>query len=55
MVRCVPGGLSDRHGRYYYMREKTLNSFIGMQSYQQVQHILSKATEELTNLDTLLD
>jgi len=47
-------GLIDRHGRYYYMREKTLNSLIGMWSYQQVRHIPSKATEELTALDTLL-
>jgi DNA-binding IclR family transcriptional regulator len=48
-------GLIDRQGRYYYIYEKTLNSFIGMRSYQQVRHILSKATEELTVLDTLLD
>ena len=48
-------GLIDRQGRYYYIHEKTLNSFIGMRSYQQVRHILSKATEELTVLDTLLD
>jgi hypothetical protein len=48
-------GLIDRQGRNYYIREKTLNSFIGMRSYQQVRHILSKAAEELTVLDTLLD
>ena len=47
-------GLIDRRGRRYYTREKTLNSLIGLRSYQQVRHILSKATEELTVLDTLL-
>ena len=48
-------GLIDRQGRHYYIHEKTLNSFIGMRSYQQVRHILSKATEELSDLDTLPD
>lgn len=48
-------GLIDRRGRHYYMHEKTLNSLIGMRSYQQSRHILSKATEELTVLDTLPD
>ena len=44
------------HRRHrYYIREKTLNSFIGMRSYRQVRHILSKAAEELTVLDTLTD
>ena len=46
-------GLIDRQGGHYYIREKTLNSFIGMRSYQQVRYILGKATEELTVLDTL--
>jgi hypothetical protein len=32
-----------------------LNSLIGMRSYQQVRRILSKATQELTDLDTLPD
>jgi hypothetical protein len=27
-------GLINRQGRYYYIREKTLNSFLGMRSYQ---------------------
>src|SRR6516164_8182554 len=48
-------GLIDRQDRRYYMREKTLNSLIGMRSYEKVRCILSKATEELTVLDTLLD
>ena len=48
-------GLIDRQGRRYYLHEKMLNSLIGMRSYQQVRRILSKATEELTVLDTLLD
>ena len=46
-------GLIDRQGRHYYVHEKTLNSLIGMRSYEQVQRILSKATQELTVLDTL--
>ena len=48
-------GLIDRRGRHYYTHEKTLNSLIGMRSYQQVRRILSKATQELTVLDTLPD
>ena len=47
-------GLIEHRRHRYYIREKTLNSFIGM-PYQQVRHILSKATEELTVLDTLTD
>jgi hypothetical protein len=46
-------GLIDRQGRRYHVREKTLNSLIGMQSYQQVRRILGKATEELAVLHTL--
>jgi len=48
-------GLIDRQGRHYYLYEKTLNSLIGMRSYQQVRRLLSKATEELSVLDTLPD
>ena len=48
-------GLIDRRGRHYYVHEKMLNSLIGMRSYQQVRRFLSKATEELTVLDTLPD
>ena len=48
-------GLIERRGRHYYINEKALNSLMGMRSYQQVRRILSKATQELTDLDTLLD
>jgi hypothetical protein len=48
-------GLIDRRGRQYHLQEKTLNSLIGMRSYQQVRRILSEATKELSVLDTLLD
>ena len=48
-------GLIDRRGRHYYLREKTINSLIGIRSYQQVRHILSEPTEELSVLDTLPD
>jgi len=48
-------GLIERRGRGYYLHEKTLNSLIGMRSYQQVRRILSGATEELSVLDTLPD
>jgi hypothetical protein len=37
------------------MHEKTLNSLIGTRSYQQVKRVLSKATQEVTILDTLPD
>jgi hypothetical protein len=48
-------GVIDRRGRHYYLHEKTLNSLIGMRSYQQVRHILSEATKELSVLDTFAD
>src|SRR5262245_62024294 len=53
--RLQSWGLIDRRGRYYHMQEKTLNSLISMRSYQRVRRFLSKATEELTILDTLAD
>jgi biotin operon repressor len=53
--RLQSWGLIVRKGRYYYALEKTLNSLIGMRSYQQVRRILGKAAEELTVLDTLPD
>jgi biotin operon repressor len=46
-------GLVERQGRYYYLREKTLNSLIDMRSYQRLRHTLSKAAGELSILDTL--
>jgi hypothetical protein len=48
-------GLIDRRGRQYHLQEKTLNSLIGMRSYQQVRRILSEATKELSVLDNLPD
>jgi len=53
--RLQSWGLISRQGRYYHVHERALNSLIGMRSYQQVRRILSKATEELTVLDTLPD
>ena len=48
-------GLIDRQGRRYYVYEKTLNSLIGLRSYEQVRRILSKATQEMAVLDSLPD
>jgi biotin operon repressor len=48
-------GLIDRQGRHYYLREKTLNSLIGMQGYQRIRQVLYKAAAELSILDTLPD
>ena len=48
-------GLIDRRRRRYYTREKTLNSLMGMRSYQEARRILSKATQELIVLDKLPD
>ena len=53
--RLQSSGLIDRRGRRYYIRGKTLNSLVGMRSYEKVRCILSKATQELTVLDTLPD
>ena len=55
LARLQSWGLIDRRGRHYHLHEKTLNSLIGMRSYQQARCILSKATEELAVLDTLPD
>jgi biotin operon repressor len=48
-------GLIYSRRRRYYTREKTLNSLLGMRSYQEVRRILSKATQELIVLDKLPD
>jgi DNA-binding IclR family transcriptional regulator len=53
--RLQSWGLIDCRDRRYYIREKTLNSLIGMRRYEQVRCILSKATQELTVLDALAD
>ena len=48
-------GLIYRQGRRYYLHDKALNSFVGARSYQASRRLLSRATEELTILDTLPD
>jgi DNA-binding IclR family transcriptional regulator len=48
-------GLIYSQRRRYYIREKTLNSLMGIRSYQQTRGILSKATQELIVLDKLPD
>ena len=55
LARLERWGLIDRQNRRYYIHEKTLNSLIGMRSYEQNRRILSKAIQELTILDTLPD
>jgi DNA-binding IclR family transcriptional regulator len=55
LERLQSWGVINRQGRHYHLHEKTLNSLMGMRSYQQVRHALSKAVEELTVLDTLPD
>ena len=53
--RLLSWGLIYRQGRRYYMHDNAFNSFLGMRSYQASRRLLSKATEELTILDTLPD
>jgi hypothetical protein len=55
LARLQSWGLINRRGRYYHLHEKTLNSLIGMRSYQQVRRILSEATDELSGFDALPD
>ena len=55
LARLESWGLIDRRGRYYHLHEKTLNSLIGVRSYQQVRRILSEASEELSVLDGLAE
>jgi hypothetical protein len=54
LARLQRWGLIDRQGRQYYLRE-TLNSLVGMRSYQQVRGVLNRATAELAILDTMVD
>ena len=53
--RLQSWGLIYRQGRRYCLHDKALNSFSGVRSYQTSRRLLSKATEELTILDTLPD
>jgi DNA-binding MarR family transcriptional regulator len=53
--RLQSWGLIHREGRYYYMDERALNSFLGVRSYRHIRRLLEKAAEELTVLDTLPD
>jgi biotin operon repressor len=53
--RLKDWGLIDRQGQHYYLHEKTLNSLIGMRSYQQIRRVLDKAVAEMTILDTFPD
>src|ERR1700733_9946448 len=53
--RSQQWGLVYRQGRRYFIHDKALNSFFGMRSYQTSRRLLSKATEQLTILDTLPD
>jgi hypothetical protein len=48
-------GLIYRQGRRYYLHDNALNSFIGVRSYEASRRLLSRATQELTILDTLPD
>jgi hypothetical protein len=48
-------GLIYRQNRRYFLHAKTLNSLIGMRSYEQNRRILSRAIQEMTILDTLPD
>jgi len=55
LSRLQSWGLIYKQGHHYYVHEKTLNSLVGMRSYQRIRGLLSKANEELTALDTLPD
>jgi len=48
-------GLVYRQGRHYHMEQRALNSLMGMRSYHHIRGLLRKTSEELTDLDTLLD
>jgi CRP-like cAMP-binding protein len=55
LERLRSWGLIERRGRHYYAHEKTLNSLIGMRSYELSRRILTSATQKLSVLDTLPD
>jgi hypothetical protein len=48
-------GAIQRRGHHYYIRRETLNSPLGLRSYQTNRRLLSKAMSELSVLDTLPD
>jgi biotin operon repressor len=51
--RLESWGLIHRQKRRYYIDGLTLNSLIGMRSYQRIRRMLGKAAEEMTILDSL--
>ena len=53
--RLQKWGLIQRQGHRYYIDEKSLNSLLGMRSYQHIRELMEKAAEELTVLDALSD
>jgi hypothetical protein len=55
LERLQSWGLIERRSRHFYAHEKTLNSLIGLRSYEQTRRILARATQKLSVLDTQLD
>jgi hypothetical protein len=55
LSRLEGWGLIHKRGRYYCVDDKALNSLMGMRSYQRIRGFLSKATEELAQLDARSD
>jgi hypothetical protein len=55
LERLQSWGLIERRGRQYFARKTTLNSLMGMRSYEQTRRTLTKAIRKLSVLDTLPD
>jgi biotin operon repressor len=55
LERLEHWGLVHRVGRRYRMDDTSLNSLLGMRSYQRIRRLLARAGQELTVLDTLPD
>jgi len=55
LKRLESWGLIDRRGRHYYLHAKTINSLMGMRSYEQIRRLLKKANDELAVLDAAED
>lgn len=53
--RLQSWGLIHRQGRHYYMDSKSLNSLMGLRSYQHIRHLLETSAKQLSVLDTLPD
>jgi hypothetical protein len=52
LERLQEWGLVRRHGHYYFLQPRALNSIIGLENYQKTRRKIKQAMDELSILDT---